>query len=77
MKKKRDWVARASNVLDNKMNRIKLMVCSLIHCMKKQENGHWSNVCNNKLSYLLFGTEAKQHQTAFLTVLLHSLPLQK
>lgn len=59
MKKRRNCVAKSSNMLGNKMNEIKQMVCSLIHSMKNQKFGLWFITYNIKLTYLLCGTEAK------------------
>lgn len=55
-------MAKSSNMLGNKMNEIKQMVCSLIHSMKNQKFGLWFITYNIKLTYLLRGTEAKQRQ---------------
>lgn len=68
--------SRNFNALGNKMKRIKQMVCSLIHSMKEQKSGHWCHIYSIKLTYPLCGTEARQHQTTFITTLLNSLALQ-
>lgn len=62
MKKRRNCVAKSSNTLGNKMSEIKQMVCSLIHSMKTPKFGHWCITRDIKLTYLLCGTEARQHQ---------------
>lgn len=77
MEKRRNCVAKSSNMLGNKMSEVKQMICSLIHSMKNQKFGHWCITCNIKLTYLSCGAEARQHQKIFITIILNTFTLQK